>query len=344
MKTAMGLLVLLATGCDPNLIIGHTDTPPGPDAGPGPDSSADTSTMPQKMDSGDNPDADPATGAQWTVQASGTTNHLYGFWADGQDLYAVGAGGTILRSGPGTGQKWTAVPSGTTADLFAIGLGYIVGANQTILALQSDKTWKILQGGGSNTIYYAIAGNSSDYQHVVTGSNGTILVNWRSDTSGTQVSLRGACPSLTSNEFLVVGDHGTLLAANGTPWQNATSNTDKDLYGIALGDHENCAVGAAGTVRCTTDGFTWRTVNVPTPNDLFAIWENSIAWEDAPADAYIVGAIGTILHRAHGVWKTETAGTDRSFFGVWASSGDGVYAAGSGGVIIHRSSVFDPGE
>jgi uncharacterized repeat protein (TIGR01451 family) len=74
-------------------------------------------------------------GASWSIQESGTREHLWRVWgSDSSHVYAVGDKGTLLRY---DGSAWNAEESGTTRDLFAIGgAGYRVwaaGDNGTLL-------------------------------------------------------------------------------------------------------------------------------------------------------------------------------------------------------------------
>lgn len=71
----------------------------------------------------------------WTACGSPTTL-LYAIWGSGGRVYAVGAGGVVLRSDGGC--AWNSEPTPTTNDLYGVwgsGLGdvYAVGAAGTIL-------------------------------------------------------------------------------------------------------------------------------------------------------------------------------------------------------------------
>ena len=56
---------------------------------------------------------------------------------------------------------------------------------------------------------------------------------------------------------------------NGSSWDNATSPTTSNLYGVIFGNNAFVAVGDNGTiVRSTDNGTTWDNVTSPTPNQL----------------------------------------------------------------------------
>ncbi len=77
-------------------------------------------------------------GASWTLQSSGTTNHLRGVsFVDANTGWAVGGGGTILSTTDG-GATWTPQSSGTTVALHGVSFvnantGWAVGEQGTIL-------------------------------------------------------------------------------------------------------------------------------------------------------------------------------------------------------------------
>ncbi len=73
----------------------------------------------------------------WQKVASGTTEHLWGVWAQKDLVVAVGEGGVILRSIDG-GKSWKRDDSGVTSKLYAVwgtaaGDIFAVGENGTIL-------------------------------------------------------------------------------------------------------------------------------------------------------------------------------------------------------------------
>ena len=182
---------------------------------------------------------------------------------------AVGNGGQIYRSSTTMTSSApsdinTIEASGTFADLYSVAsdIGYV------------DNT------SAANPIYF-----------VAVGTGGTILVNyrtfnvtgnatsrtigsvnsvssWTTGVSGTINSLN----SVTNNAFSVnratnwtiVGDGGVVLTANNSPgsgpgaWTSRTSNTTRNLNGVAECNGYTLAVGDAGTIIYSTDyGQTW---------------------------------------------------------------------------------------
>ena len=59
---------------------------------------------------------------------------------------------------------------------------------------------------------------------------------------------------------------------NGSSWDNATSPTTNNLYGVSFGNNAFVAVGDNGTiVRSTDNGSTWDNVTSPTSNFLIGV-------------------------------------------------------------------------
>jgi photosystem II stability/assembly factor-like uncharacterized protein len=159
-------------------------------------------------------------GNTWTPRESGTTADLNA--GDGSvtgPAWAVGNGGTILRSADGV--TWTPVASGTTADLWGftqldrMSL-YAVGAAGTILkSLDGGLTWTPRPSGTTRTLRAVSISKQSQDHLLAVGLGGTIL---RSTDAGetwcllqaTTVDLYGA-EAVNDTEFLVAGAGGLLM-------------------------------------------------------------------------------------------------------------------------------------
>ena len=64
-----------------------------------------------------------------------------------------------------------------------------------------------------------------------------------------------------------VGGNGNIVRStdNGSSWDNATSPTSNNLYGVTFGYNTFVAVGASGNiVRSTDNGTTWDNATSPT--------------------------------------------------------------------------------
>ena len=137
--------------------------------------------------------ADPY-GSAWVevggATAGGAALHAVATLTDGR-FVAVGAAGSVLR-GLANGQTWTLMPAPAEVDLY--GVAVRPGASQLVVAV-----------GAGGAIY-----TSSDAGQ-----------SWDAAASGVDRTLRGAV--YTGADFLVTGDHGTLLRSlDGTLWADQT--------------------------------------------------------------------------------------------------------------------------
>ena len=79
---------------------------------------------------------------------------------------------------------------------------------------------------------------------------------------------------------------------------------------------------------CTAQGWCWQNP-LPQGNHLNAVWGAG------PADAWIVGDNGTILHWNGKVWSAVASGTSKSLSSVWGSGAQDVWAVGGAGTTLH---------
>ncbi|MGC8863827.1 MAG: WD40/YVTN/BNR-like repeat-containing protein, partial [Armatimonadota bacterium] len=199
-------------------------------------------------------------------------------------VWAVGAGGTILRSSD-RGVSWVNVTSPMTNNLYAVCFasswtGLAVGAGGTILR-STDKgaTWTAQTAPGSADLYgvdmYSATGNCW-----AVGAGGAIHksadggINWTSITSPTTQDLKSVKTSFAlSNQAYACGNGGVILkTTDGSVWSVLNSGTTENLNSIGITRHRNVpavveygwAVGANGTILRTTDGgATWTPQVVP---------------------------------------------------------------------------------
>ena len=98
-------------------------------------------------------------------------------------------------------------------------------------------------------------GSTSDTVYRIRITTGT------KDSSGNSLSSQWTTSSgfQTGNiSFISVGDSGTILTSsdNGTTWDNRTSGTTNNLWGVTYGNGIYVVVGD-GTILTSSDGITW---------------------------------------------------------------------------------------
>ena len=196
-------------------------------------------------------------GIQWDAPATRvTTNDLQGIVRFGQDLIAVGAKGTVVRSSD-EGVTWSLLPKASDAFLsglttFSNGL-VAVGSKGTILTSSNATQWTVRVSGTTNWLYRVRNLNNRLF---AVGDRGTILsstdgVRWASEASGTTRWLNDiALVDASSGAYYIVGNQGIVLArTNGSAWKLADSITQRSLYGLAHnGEGQMVAVGIEGSV------------------------------------------------------------------------------------------------
>lgn len=162
-------------------------------------------------------------GQVWTAEPVPATGLVRSIWADRTDpsaVYAVGAGGLILRR---MGGQWSRVvsPSG---------------------------------------IFFRHVFGLAPNEIVAVGDSGTIVRfdgrTWSPMASPTKARLRGVWGTAT-NDLIAVGDIGTALRFDGRTWYPIPTGTTKDLRAVAgTGPTDVYAIGEDGTAL-RFNGATW---------------------------------------------------------------------------------------
>ncbi len=176
------------------------------------------------------------SGRAWTAETLPRVGarELRGVFAAGEDAWAVGASGTILRRERG---RWVPEESGTTRDLNGVARTtdgvYAVGASGTIL---------VQRPGGST---------------------------WVEESSGIAADLLAA----TAQDGVVyaVGKGGAIVRRARDGWVREASGTLHDLHAVAGDGLAIYAVGAAGTILRSAGAGLWRVEEAHTTGDLLCV-------------------------------------------------------------------------
>jgi photosystem II stability/assembly factor-like uncharacterized protein len=233
------------------------------------------------------------------ASASGVSRRLAAMASSGAgDLYAVGGGGTILRS-EDLGETWAVQPSGTSEDLAAVwasgAVVVAVGAHGAAVASQDHGQTFAALSTGTDFSLLSIAG-ATPTDLTLVGERGTILhaagldSPFTAETSPADRDLHSVCADRKGGLW-AVGDGGTVLRStdDGKSWHLVSTGRIDDLEGVTVtAAGAVVAVGQNGTVLITTDGSTFHDAAAPTSNTLLAV--------SAQGDAVlVVGDAGTIL-------------------------------------------------
>jgi hypothetical protein len=291
------------------------------------------------------------------VEAAGLTSQaLNAAWAapgGGQEVFAVGAQGTVLRRA--SNGTWSAVAQGVTGDelLGVFGLGsssdvYGVGRNGAFLhRIGSDWFAESFTTLDLMSVYAV-----DDKNLFVVGSTGEI---WFNDARGSQGPppnerwrvLGGRAPTteylygvggLGAGELYAVGASGTVFHKSGDAWlREAQGLVSTPLYAVTQVSHDEVyAVGAGGVILARRNGVWVREGQGVTTLGLHGAWHDG-------STVYAVGAAGAWLEKPVGaaghLWvRVMQPATTQGLYAVGGTAAGEVFAAGAGCALLRKQS------
>ena len=226
------------------------------------------------------------------------------FAAGGQRVWAVGAGGFVVRS-IDYGETWRAASSGTNEHLLSVTFadgqtGWAVGVGGTII--------KSVDGGAT----------------------------WEPRSSGTTQWLNSVTFTPDRQTCWVVGRDGTIIKSvdGGDTWEARSSGTREDLFSVTFADGQTgWAVGRDGTIIKSVDGGdTWELRPSETQVQL-----ESVTFTADGQTGWAVGVGGTTLKSIDGgeTWEPRPSETQTQLESVmFTADGQTGWAVGNGGTII----------
>ena len=293
--------------------------------------------------------------ADWTQLTSGTPRDLnsVAFPEGTQVGYAVGAGGTIVKTTDG-GANWTPQVSGTPNGLNSVyfvdnSTGYAVGATGTGLkTTDGGATWNSMSVGASQDLravqFVGGAGYTCSYQP--TGGS-TLYKTTDAGASWQPLGLPGAAARATCLCFasqslgLVAGLGGYVVRTidGGQSFEYLGPGTTQYFYGVAFARNSTTTayiVGDTATIIKTADAGTyWSPMNAPYAD----VYRSVCAPVDA-SNAYAVGGGGEeggmiVKNIGTSFWYHQNSGASTTLNSVCFPNGnDTGYVVGVGGVIL----------
>jgi photosystem II stability/assembly factor-like uncharacterized protein len=263
----------------------------------------------------------------WRVESAGSED-LEGIWAASpDDVFAVGAHGTIVHSTDGA--TWTALASGTTVDLHAI------------------------CGTGSAELY--AVGDHQDDARVGPSRGGAVVLRSRDGATWERLPIGDELLHATSvwcgpDEVIVVGTYGDKSRYGFGGGPRTTRPTIDSAIAIpgqrnVIPAHAGCQLCDDGAVVVTRDhGASWTggmTLRMEYPRDVVAVGD----------DVWVTGVPSTLFagyalrSRDRGATFEPMPGgsspasvsdfiTGR-FNAIWARGSDDVYVVGGSGLLYH---------
>jgi len=296
-------------------------------------------------------------GASWRTVLADTGFTGLSFWAiwgsSPSDVYAVG---TCVNNAAGVrynGASWAPLrpspcdrePSGQPITFVSVGgnsasdiffLWYIAPHSPSftnIISHYDGQAWTDVGGRTYNCCHalnevWSRATNdvfSVDDEGRIEHYDGSA---WKSEQTGTTVSLLGVWGPAGGPDVFAVGNTGTILHYDGTSWNPQPSGTTSPLYAVwGTSSRDVFAVGGRSTpsgpegIILHYDGTTWSSQTVPGAI-LHAIWGTS------SNSVFAVGDYGTILHYDGATWTRQAATSLIDLRGVWGSSPTNIFAVG----------------
>lgn len=232
-------------------------------------------------------------GVAWTPGTSGTTGPLYAAAASPDEFMVGGQGGILRASTDGVTWSPRTVPvSGMTVSSLEYRFGrWFLASNKGIHHSVDGISWTAVPG----------------LQTVPTVVDQIKLV-W----SGSEL----VCTALDAR------------TSDGIHWQQREIFTSPDFNAVAKGvAGDYVAVGEAGMIHYSPDGYSWQAVESPTGNSLVAVTARPGRW-------VAVGSGGVIVSSPDGVdWTLRGSGTTTNLSDV-ASNGQRFAAVGQAGVLL----------
>jgi len=260
---------------------------------------------------------------------------FYGVAApDNRVVWAVGAGGKIVRSEDG-GDSWVRQASNTEVNLQGIAAwdsdnAMVVGNDDVVLVTNdAGRSWTRAEIPATNNPNKLFRVRIADETAWAVGEFGAVLrstdhgATWsrvlpEEDRAWNDITFVG-------NAGWLVGEFGALMrtADGGVTWETVATPNKVSLMSVAFRDAEHgVAVGLAGTLLVTANGgVSWRQVPAFTREHLYTVtWDDSrwlavgdkgvMATTDAAAEQWQLGRVA----EGDVSWRTQIARAGTRYF------------------------------
>lgn len=296
------------------------------------------------------------------------TADLFGVWSVGpSEVYAVGAGGTLLRySG-----SWSAELSPTTRDLRAVfapaaGQAFAVGAGGTILR-RAGNSWSASTSPTTEDLYGVWGSGPSDVWAV--GNTGLILhfdgSSWTVSHNRMAGSFRGVWGSGASDVWVVGSgrepdnDYAALLLHwDGTSWtESYLCNPEGTRYAsggwiASLTDIWGVPGGTLWTAGRCQSGASFIPFGYVAQKDVDGAWADTpgfgfgkplgeqrplqTIWSSSGSDVWAASAgTATMLHFDGTSWTPSTDSVTAGIYDLGGTAAGDVWAVGKAGKRLH---------
>lgn len=221
-------------------------------------------------------------GFSWSSLNTGFTNTLFSIYSQSvTNMVISGSNGFIAKS-TNSGANFVPQNTGTSNTINSLGfyganLGLAAGEGGTIIQTTNGGTnWSSVSSGTTANINYICSQTYSNYQALLVGDNGTVLMgrlivpsltfSFTPVNTGTTLSLKYAYMTDSANIWIAASGGKILHTINGGfSWKVINTGFTNDLYKIVLqSPNEVYACGSGGLILKSTDNgntFTSMTSN-----------------------------------------------------------------------------------
>jgi photosystem II stability/assembly factor-like uncharacterized protein len=279
--------------------------------------------------------------AQWTAQASGTTNDLYSInFVDSNLGFAVGERGTILKTTDG-GTNWIRQNSGSTTNVFFSvffvnpNIGYIATVDNSYLKTTDGGITWVEKSFAIENHCVSLFFLNADTGWISSGCGEIFKTTNGGDTWTKQLECGyfiGSLYFVDANIGYGVGDYGNIIKTTdgGANWIQQAGNSAHLSSTFFLNADTGYAVGGEGRILKTINGgITWANQN--------EYWYNfsSVAFTDVNT-GIVVGIDGVIWKTTNGgeTWNPQISGTNKMLLSIYSVDANISYAVGMNGTIL----------
>ncbi|MFT7578598.1 MAG: hypothetical protein ACI9MR_000256 [Myxococcota bacterium] len=287
-------------------------------------------------------------GSSWATFGEPTGEPIYGVWADGSTIIAVGANGAVATRAPGDG-AWevsdTSV-TGLTVDLHDVYARsaddvWVVGDDTTVARFDgTDWTSEFaLQNIDLRAVWIAPGTTGSDGVLAV-GTGGQLARATNGAWSAQQIAVSGSTLYDiigVGEDLIAVGTEATItiLRPQAASWQGQLSNDtqDRDLFALAGPDEDNLYAFGENGLIVRYDGTKWTVQTVTGP---FNVATDSRAAGYAEGTYMALGADGDGLTRENGDWVDLFTQPESGVRAIAGPDADSLWAVGRDGLVLRR--------
>lgn len=272
-------------------------------------------------------------------------DHLFGVHAlSAQDIWLVGQGGMIRRSGIATISRtsWVSQTPPGGNDLLAVhaaasGAAFAVGGQHDWFACINCVAWGALNLQTPGNLLGVFAASASSIWAV--GDQGIILHSSGTgqptqDNSGTVEQLNTVWGT-SSTDLMAVGANGTTLRrGTGSTWTTVNAGSTDELRGLWGAENQRWTTamrsdGRGQVLQLQSD--QWKAVSEPgAPLTALSGYETT-----ALPGIWAVGANGTLLKGNGTTWTLKSQGPTEDLYAIWGVHDSNVWAGGKRGTLLH---------